>query len=113
MPSGTHDFQNILVNSSVSGEIIVTGNFISNSTAVGILIIVSDEFNTLYIHGVHVESVVTTVIRGLSSSVYCNSVSVFIITGSGFPFRRCAMKPTKISISERKFWYTMNARNAA
>ena len=90
----------------------MTGNFISNSTAVGILIIVypvSDdhEFNTLYIHGFHVESVMTTVIRGLSSSVY--SVSVFVIEGSGFPFRRCAMKPTKISISEVNFGIQCNA----
>lgn len=99
---GTHDFQNISVNSSVSGEIKVIGNFISNSTAAGLLIIVysiSDKFSAWYIFQSHSESVVTT-IRGLPSGEY--SISVFIIEASGLPFSRSAMRPRKVSILEGK-----------
>ena len=99
---GTHDFQNITVNSISTGEIRVTGYFINNSAANAIFVIVysnscKDDSNVYYMFSPHsIEEKLVTNVRGLPSGQY--NVSVFVVEENGLPFNRSATTPRNVSV---------------
>ena len=90
---GTHEFQNISVNSTAPGEIVVSGDFTTSSEAIGVLIITYSLNNDSDIHYTFVPRPINgqKSVIGLSSDQY--NVSVFVIEGNGLPFNRSASRP--------------------
>ena len=80
---GTHDIQNISVSSPHPGQVMVTGDFIQGSTAIGLLVAVNNESYTQYHRGI-----LDVIIKGLSAGRY--TVSIFSILINGYPSERAA-----------------------
>ena len=99
---GTHDVQNISITAQFPGQIRVTGDFTSESTATGVLNIVYSLINSSVVHytfAPHLSSVqrrIESVILELSSDYY--SVAVFVVIESGLPFPRVASKPSIVQV---------------
>ena len=83
---------------SYPGQIRVTGDFIDDSTATGVLITVVNKTNTL-LHTITKKSGQNDVggaIVGLTRGQY--TVSVFVVDSDGVPFSRVAIKPRKVFV---------------
>ena len=100
--TGTHDIQNIVVYSSISGQIQVSGVLVQGATAVGILIIVYPldrvNLNVYYFKALEttVTNTITTTVTGLSAGQY--RVSIFVLENTGLPFSRSATVPKRITV---------------
>ena len=97
---GTHDIQNVTVSSYGPGEIRVTGDFISGSSAIGILSIVyspNSDSNIHYWFTSH-SDIMTMTMSGLPGGHY--KASVFVVDDSGLPFNRSATIPRNVSLCE-------------
>ena len=88
------------------GVISVSGDFIANSTAIGMLVIVYSYQNETDIHYAEArlssesqQAVVT--FKGLSGNTY--QVSGFVMDESGLPFNRAANSSTIIHIDEGSY----------
>ena len=89
---GTHDFRNIEVTSLSAGEVMVNGSFTNDSTATGVLIIVTGESNVYYHEATRDGGTVReSIVAGLPGGDY--NVSVFVVEESGLPFERVATTP--------------------
>jgi hypothetical protein len=98
---GSHDFQNVTVNSFGPGEINVTGDFIPGSSAIGILTVVysADSESNIDYHFIDRSSIhTTTSMSNLPSGQY--EVSMFVVEGNGLPFNRSATAPRNVSLVE-------------
>ena len=94
---GTHAVQNISLTSDEPGELTVTGDFITNTSALGTLAIVYSTVNDSDIHYIEVRLPQTEIsLTGLSGSAY--SVSAFVIEKTGLPFNTTATLPKEITI---------------
>ena len=81
------------------GELGVTGDFISNTSAVGMLTIVYSTENDSDIHYTEARLPQTEIhLTGLSGNAY--SVSVFDIEHHGLPFYQAATLPRSINITQ-------------
>ena len=94
---GTHDIQNVSVSSRIPGQIRVTGEFIQESMATGVLVaVVNATYSEHHLisrdHGNGIDGVIS----GLSGSQY--TVSVFVVREDGLPFHRAATKPRRTSV---------------
>ena len=79
------------------GELRVTSDFISNTSAVGMLAIVYSNKNDSDIHYTEARLLQTEIhLTGLSGSTY--SISVFILEENGLPFIRAAHFLQEINI---------------
>ena len=100
---GTHDIQNISVNSFHPGEISVTGDFINGSSARDVLIIIySDSRGDVYCilrFPTNAQDKLTTAVSGLPSGLYI--VSVFVVADNGLPFNNSATTLKIVSVRER------------
>jgi hypothetical protein len=99
--AGSHDFQNITMSSSRRGEISVTGDFIPDSSAIGILIVAysADSDTNIDYNFIHRSSIhTTTSMSSLPSGQY--EVSVFVMEGNGLPFNKSATAPRNVSLVE-------------
>ena len=98
--AGTHDIQNISVSSPQPGEVRVTGDFINESTATGVLT-VSVDFSTskIFYHliqrGNNKQQFADT-IQGVVGGEY--SISFFVVEESGLPFNRTASMPKVVTV---------------
>ena len=105
--TGTHDFQNMSVSSPLPGQIRVTGYFIQESTATGILIIVysltnKSESDVHYISKGREQSTESNIIisvLGLNGSLY--GLSSFTME-NGLPFREVASIPKKLVVDNNQ-----------
>ena len=99
---GTHDIQNVSVSSYGPGEIRFTGNFISGSLAIGILIIVYSPNNNSNIHYRFISrsdiTIPVSTVSGLPSGHY--KATAFAIEDNGLPFNRSAIQPRNVSVCE-------------
>ena len=100
---GTHDFQNITVNSSSPGVITVAGDFISGSlTNVILVIIYSENLGDVHVHYMFSSQSVEEVnmtklnVRGLPRGLF--NVSVFVVEDNGLPFNRSVTTPKSVPI---------------
>lgn len=102
---GTHDIQNVSVSSYGPGEIRLTGDFISGSSAIGTLVIVYSLNNNSNIHYQFVSrsdfTMPVTTVNGLLSGHYI--ATVFVMEDNGLPFNRSATKPRNVSVCEGNF----------
>jgi hypothetical protein len=96
--SGTHEFQNVSVTSTMTGGITIGGSFIHGSNAIGILVIAYSLSNDSVIKYRYVPHLVTGLksIMGLSIDEY--NVSVFVVEGNRLPFNRSATRPRNVFI---------------
>ena len=86
---GTFAVQNVSVSSGAPGELHVTANFLTNTSAIGMLAIVYSIENDSDIHYAETRLPQTAIdLTGLSGSAY--STSVFTIEENGLPFNRSA-----------------------
>ena len=86
---GTFAIQSISVTSGAPGELLVTGDFISNTSAVGMLAIFYSTGNDSDIHYNEVRLPQTVIhLAGLSRDTY--SISVFTLEENGLPFNQSA-----------------------
>ena len=95
---GTHDIQNVSVSSRIPGQIRVTGEFIQESMATGVLVAV---INATYsehhlISRDDSRNGIDGVISELPGGQY--TVSVFVVSEDGLPFHRVATKPRRTSV---------------
>ena len=97
---GTHVFQNISVGSSSPGEIRMTGDFISGSSAIGILAIIYSNDSNIHYQFISRSESPMTFVSGLPNGQY--EVSVFVVEENGLPFRRSATVPRNVSLLEGK-----------
>ena len=98
---GTHSVQNISMRSNKPGELAVTGDFITNTSALGMLAIVYSTVNDSDIHYTEARLPQTEIsLTGLSGNAY--SVSAFVIEKTGLPFNRVATSPKEIAINRGK-----------
>ena len=100
MFAGTHDIQNISVTSTQPGSIRITGDFIRDSSAIGVLAIIiplDTEANVIYSFRPR-ES--TTALRAEDVSVPGGhySVSLFVVEEVGDVFSRTASSPISLSV---------------
>ena len=96
---GTFAVQNISVTSVAPGELQVTGDFITNTSAVGMLAIVYSTDNDSDIHYTEARLPQTEIhLTGLSENTY--SISVFDMQHHGLPFNQAATLPTSANISQ-------------
>ena len=95
---GTHAVQNISLTSGEPGELTVTGDFITNTSALGMLAIVYSTINDSDIHYTEARLPQTEIsLTGLSGNSY--SVSAFDIEENGLPFNITATSPKEIAIN--------------
>ena len=97
---GTHETQNIVVTPTSVG-LVVTGEFINGSTAIGILAIVYSLNNESDIHYYYASRLlgqrqVSATFGGISNGP--KSVSLFVIESNGLPFNRTATKVRRVII---------------
>ena len=71
----------------------VTGTLTNNSTATGVFVIVSSDYEVIYHKATRKDSdkIIETVISGLAGGEY--SVSVFVVEDNRLPFGRVATLP--------------------
>ena len=95
---GTFAVQNITVTSGAPGELRVAGDFITNTSAVGMLAIVYSTENDSDIHYNEVRLPQTEIqLTGLSRDTY--SVAVFDIDHRGLPLNRVSTLPTSANVT--------------
>ena len=84
----------------------MTGNFISDSLAIGILIIIYSPDNDSYIHYQFIprSDIPMTTMSNIHDGQY--RVSVFVVEENGLPFNKSTATPRNVSISESKFHVT-------
>ena len=95
---GTHDIQNVVTNSSLPGEIKITGNFVDRSTATGVLVIVyslTDESDIQYISN-QMKNDMQVNVTGLTGTEY--RVSVFALE-DGIPFPGVVASPKNVTMA--------------
>ena len=100
-PQGTHDIQNVFVSSQLSGQISVTGEFISGATATGVLVVVyslnsSSSQDIHYIAKQAKGDRISLNVTGLIGVEY--GVSTFALE-NGLPLSRVVTTPRNIAIS--------------
>ena len=88
---------------SLAGGIRVTGHFINNSGAVGLLIIVYSltreaEIQYTFSQRPKEQQETEKILTGLSDGDY--QTSVFVVDKSGLPFEQVASLPSNVSISD-------------
>ena len=98
--TGTHDIQNISVSSPQPGEVKVTGDFINESTATGVLT-VSVDFSTskIFYHLIKRENnkqQLDDTIQGVVGGEH--SISFFVVEESGLLFNRTASMPKVVTV---------------
>ena len=94
---GTFAVHNISATSGAPGELRVNGDFIANTSAVGMLAIVYSTGNDSDIHYTEVRLPQTEIqLAGLSGDTY--SISVFTLEENGLPFNQSAHYLRKIDI---------------
>ena len=102
---GTHDIQNISASSPQPGEVRVTGDFINESTATGVLT-VSVDFSTseIFYHLIKrgSEQQFSDTIQGVVGGEH--SISFFVVEKSGLPFSRTASMPKVVTVKNGKHW---------
>ena len=99
MLPGTHDIQNMSINSPHPGVIRLTGNFISGSKATGVLAVIVLSTSKILYHfiqressGLHVDDKIANVVGG------DHVISIFIVEENGLPFNRTASTPRAVSV---------------
>ena len=99
---GSHGFQNVTVSSSSPGEVSVTGDFISGSSAIGILSVVysPDNESNIYYQFIPHSDIPMTIMSNLPDGQY--KVSVFVVEENGLPFNKSATTPRNVSLVEGK-----------
>jgi hypothetical protein len=96
---GTFAVQNVSVSSGAPGELEVTGDFLTNTSAVGMLAIVYSTDNDSDIHYTEARLPQTEIhLTGLTGTAY--STSVFDIQENGLPFNQAATLPISINITQ-------------
>ena len=95
---GTHDIQNVSVNSTHPGQIRLTGDIIDGSTVTGVLVIVYSHSDVHYIasswaadHGQNID----VTLDGLTDTHY--GVSTFTME-NGVPFPRVVASPSSVDV---------------
>ena len=97
--TGTFAVQNISVTSVAPGELRITGDFITNTSAVGMLAIVYSTENDSDVHYTEARLPQMDIhLSSLSGNTY--SISVFDIEHHGLPFYRVAILPRSTNISQ-------------
>lgn len=90
------------MNSYGPGEIRLTGDFISGSSATGTLIIVYSPNNNSNIHYWFISrsdfTMPVTTVNGLPSGHY--KATVFVVEDNGLPFNKSAIQPRNVSVCE-------------
>ena len=96
---GTHDIQDISIASFSAGTIWITGNFISDSPAAGVVVAVLSTSNiSFYLlrregNQLDNEGILSTVRGGQ------HMVSIFIMDRTGLPFNRAATIPQNVVVN--------------
>ena len=99
---GTHDVQEVIIASLSDGTIIIMGNFIPDSPAVGVLVAVSNtsEISEISFHFLrrkgnmlHNKGVISNIRGGQ------HFVSVFVVSQTGLPLTRTATIPQRVIIN--------------
>ena len=95
---GTHDIQNVSVNSSHPGEIRVTGDIIDGSPVTGVLVIVYSHSDVYYIASslADQEQDLYITVTGLTDTHY--KVSTFTME-NGLPFPRVVALPSSVDMN--------------
>ena len=97
-PLGTHDVQHVVINSSLPDQIRVTGEFVDESSATGVLLIIYDITNESDTH-YHVitkqpeQNSISMNVAGLTGTEY--GVSVFALE-NGLPFPCVVTSPKNV-----------------
>ena len=93
------------------GGVTVTGYFVDNSSAVGVLLITfsltnEDDISYVFVPRPRESQDIETTLTGLSEGDY--QVSFFVVDKDGLPFNRSANLPRNISVSEGTCMYRNN-----
>ena len=97
LSTGTFAVQNVSVTSVAPGNLKLTANFLTNTSAVGMLAIVYSTENDSDIHYIEARQPQTEIqLTGLSGSAY--STSIFTLEEDGLPFNQVAHYLGEISI---------------
>ena len=95
---GTHDIQNIVAISQLPGQISVTGELISGSTATGVLVVVYSLTNSEDIHYIAKQTegnIISLDVTGLTGAEY--GVSTFALE-NGLPLPSVVTSPKNITV---------------
>ena len=97
---GTHDIQNVSISSRIPGQVNVTGEFIQESMATGVLVTIvnATNFEHHLISRDDSGNGIDDDISGLPGGQY--TVSVFVVSEDGRPFERVATKPRRITVED-------------
>ena len=94
---GTHDVQNVSVNSVCPGQIRVTGDFVDGSTVTRVLIIVYSQSDVRYITSKPADQEQNINVTVTSLTDTCYGVSIFTVE-NGLPFPRVVASPRTVDV---------------
>ena len=98
LTTGTHDIQNVRVDSPRPGEIRMRGSFVDQVTATSVvLIIYSDDLDIIYYNNKSIEQNINVHVTGLTGTWY--GISTFALEMNGLPFPRAVSSPKNINVS--------------
>ena len=100
--TGTHDIQNLSVTLfQQTGEVQVFGDFVTGTSATGVLVIIySNELTRYHLAPRGGYSRLDTTVPSLPNGVY--KVSVFTVDENGIPFERVVKRPIAVNVTTIK-----------